>query len=433
MKSTLDKTENHMSYLTVVTEASEIEKYLEKAYQRLVKRTEVPGFRKGNAPRDILEKHVGREKLLEDAIKDALPVFCNDAIKEHNLEPVMQPMVKIVQNDPLKFEMIIALKPVVELGDYKTMVVEADPLEVSDQEVNDIVDNLRKQYGSQTDNSESPIKFGDTVTADIIGEIYESPFIRKRGSTFELNLEFAKDVPGLADKIVGMKKGEESKFKLTLPDDYENKVVAGKEVEFTVTIHNVKGTTIPELNDEFVKKIAPDLESVNALMDRIRTNLKSENERNAIANYEEKVIENLIESSKLEYPPVLVDMELQELIQEYKRQVQASCRDEKEFEEKMKQVPEAELRENGMPMAKKRVLWALVVNEVAKKEGITVTAEEIDEEIENMAKRAGQNREELLNYIKQNNGRMEVENFLSGKKTIKKLVEIVRANTPAKS
>jgi trigger factor len=210
-------------------------------------------------------------------------------------------------------------------------------------------------------------------------------------------------------------------------------VVAGKEVEFTVTIHNVKGTTIPELNDEFVKKIAPDLESVNALMDRIRTNLKSENERNAIANYEEKVIENLIESSKLEYPPVLVDMELQELIQEYKRQVQASCRDEKEFEAKMKQVPEAELRENGMPMAKKRVLWALVVNEVAKKEGITVTAEEIDEEIENMAKRAGQNREELLNYIKQNNGRMEVENFLSGKKTIKKLVEIVQANTPAKS
>ena len=433
MKSTLDKTENHMSYLTVVTEASELEEYLDKAYQRLVKRTEVPGFRKGNAPRDILEKHVGREKLLEDAIKEALPTFCNSVIKEHNLEPIMQPMVKIVQNDPLKYEMIIALKPVVELGDYKSMVVETDSLEVSDDEVNDIVDNLRKQYGSQNDISDSPIKMGDTVNADIIGEIYESPIIRNKGMRFEMGAEFGKEIPGLADKIIGMKKGEEAKFKLTLPDDYENKVAAGKEMLFTVKINDVQGTTLPELNDEFAKKVAPDLETVDALIDRIRTNLKNEKERNATANYEEKVIENLIESSKLEYAPVMVDMELQDLIQEYKRQLQATCRDEKEFEAKMKQVPESKLRENGMPMAKKRVLWTLVVSEVARQEGIKVTAEEIDEEIEHIAKNAGQNKEEMLKYMEQGNGRLEVESFLSARKTIKALVEIVKANTPAES
>jgi trigger factor len=433
MKSTLDKTENHMSYLTVTTEASELDEYLEKAYQWLVKRTEVPGFRKGNAPRDILEKHVGRDKLLEDAIKNALPSICNNAIKEHNLEPIMQPMVKIVQNEPLKFEMIVALKPLIELGDYKTMVVEADPLEVSDDEVNDIIDNLRKQYGSQNDISDSPIKKGDTVTADITGEIYESPLIRKKGTRFEMNSDFAKEIPGLADKIIGMKKGEESKFKLTLPDDYENKVAAGKVMDFTVKINDVQGTTLPELTDEFAKKISPDIESVDVLKDRIRTNLKSEKERNSISNYEEKVIEKLIADSKLEYPPVMVDMELQDLIQEYKKQLQATCRDEKEFEERMKQVPEAKLRENGKPLAKKRVLWSLVVSEVAKQEGITVSKEEIDEEIENMLKSAGQKREEMRKYIDENNGRMEVENFLSAKKTIKKLVEIVKANTPAES
>ncbi len=433
MKSTLDKTENHMSYLTVTTEASELDEYLEKAYQWLVKRTEVPGFRKGNAPRDILEKHVGRDKLLEDAIKNALPSICNNAIKEHNLEPVMQPMVKIVQNEPLKFEMIVALKPLVELGDYKTMVVESDPLEVSDEEVNDIIDNLRKQYGSQNDISDSPIKKGDTVTADITGEIYESPLIRKKGTRFEMNSDFAKEIPGLADKIIGMKKGEESKFKLTLPDDYENKVAAGKVMDFTVKINDVQGTTLPELTDEFAKKISPDIESVDVLKDRIRTNLKSEKERNSISNYEEKVIEKLIADSKLEYPPVMVDMELQDLIQEYKKQLQATCRDEKEFEERMKQVPEAKLRENGKPLAKKRVLWSLVVSEVAKQEGITVSKEEIDEEIENMLKSAGQKREEMRKYIDENNGRMEVENFISAKKTIKKLVEIVKANTPAES
>ena len=433
MKSTLDKTENHMSYLTVVNEVSEMEGYMEKAYQRLVKRTEVPGFRKGNAPRDILEKHVGREKLLEDAIREAIPYICDDVIKEHNLEPVMQPMVKIVENEPLKFEMIVALKPTVELGDYKNMVVEPEPLEVSDEELNEVLDNLRKQYGGSAESSDSPIKYGDNVTADILGEIYESPIIRNKGITFELNSEFAKEIPGLADKLVGMKKGEESKFKLNLPDDYENKVVAGKEIEFTVTIKDVRGMTLPELDDEFAKKVSPGIESLEALKDRIRTNLKSEKERNAVANYEEKVIEKLIEISKLEYPPVMIDMELQDLIEEYKRQLQASCRDEKEFEERMKQVPEAKLRENGKPMAKKRVLWTLVVREVAKQEGITVSEQEVDEEIESMIKDAGQRKEEMRKYLQESNGRREVESFLHAKKTIKQLVEMVKANTPSEN
>ncbi|MFA7352392.1 MAG: trigger factor [Dehalococcoidales bacterium] len=433
MKSTLDKTENHMSYLTVVNEISEMEGYMEKAYQRLVKRTEVPGFRKGNAPRDILEKHVGREKLLEDAIREAVPFICDDVIKEHNLEPVMQPMVKIVENEPLKFEMIVALKPTVELGDYKNMVVEPEPLEVSDEELNEVLDNLRKQYGGSAESSDSPIKYGDNITADIVGEVYESPIIRNKGITFELNSEFAKEIPGLADKLVGMKKGEESKFKLTLPDDYENKVVAGKEVEFTVTIKDVRGMTLPELDDEFAKKVSPGIESLEALKDRIRTNLKSEKERNAVANYEEKVIEKLIEISKLEYPPVMIDMELQDLIEEYKRQLQASCRDEKEFEERMKQVPEAKLRENGKPMAKKRVLWTLVVSEVAKQEEIAVSEQEVDEEIESMLKDAGQRKEEMRKYLQESNGRREVESFLHAKKTIKHLVEMVKANTPSEN
>jgi trigger factor len=433
MKSTLDKTENRMSYLTVVTEASELDEYMEKAYQRLVKRTEVPGFRKGNAPRDILEKHVGRDKMLEDAIREAVPVICSNVLQEQKIEAIMQPMVKIVQNEPLKFEMIVALKPLVELGDYKTMVVEADSLEVSDKEINEVLDNLRKQYGGRFEISDRPIMMGDKVTADIIGEIYESPFIRKKSVSFELNSEFAKEIPGLADKIVGMKKGEEQKFKLTLPDNYENKVVAGKEVLFTVTIKDVQGVNMPELDDEFAKKVAPGVDSVDDLKERIRANLKNEKERNAVSNYEEKVVEKLIESSKLEFAPIMVDMELEGLLQDYKRQLQASCRDEKEFEERMKQVPEAKLRENGRPMAKKRVLWSLVVNEVAKSEGIAVSAEEIDQEIEEMLNDAGQNKEEMRKYLQEKNGRVEVENFLHAKKTIKHLVDIVKANTAAKS
>jgi trigger factor len=433
MKATLDKTENRMSYLTVETEAPEIEEYMEKVYQRLVRRTEVPGFRKGNAPREVLEKHVGREKLLEDAIKEMVPATCSKVMKEQNLEAVMQPMVKILQNEPLKFEMIVPLKPVVELGDYKSIKVEPDSLEVSEEEVNEVLENLRKQYGDRYDVSDRPIKYGDIVTADVEGVIYESPFIRNKGVKFEMNADFAKEIPGLAEKIVGLKKGEESKFKLTLPEDYEAKLVAGKELDFTVRIHDVQGTSLPEIDDEFAKKIAPGIESLEALKERIRLNMKNEKERNAVANFEEKVVENLIEISKMEYPPIMVDMELQGLIEEYKQQLQASCRDQKEYEERMKQVPDAKLRENGKPMAKKRVLWSLVVNEAAKAEGITVTEPEIDEEIENMIKDAGQRAEELRQYMNEYNNRMNVESLLKARKTIKKLVEIVQANNSSDS
>jgi trigger factor len=433
MKATLDKTENRMSYLTVETEAPEIEEYMEKVYQRLVRRTEVPGFRKGNAPREVLEKHVGREKLLEDAIKEMVPATCSKVMKEQNLEAVMQPMVKILQNEPLKFEMIVPLKPVVELGDYKSIKVEPDSLEVSEEEVNEVLENLRKQYGDRYDVSDRPIKYGDIVTADVEGVIYESPFIRNKGVKFEMNSDFAKEIPGLAEKIVGLKKGEESKFKLALPEDYEAKLVAGKELDFTVKIHDVQGTSLPEIDDEFAKKIAPGIESLEALKERISLNMKNEKERNAVANFEEKVVENLIEVSKLEYPPIMIDMELQGLIEEYKQQLQASCRDQKEFEERMKQVPDAKLRENGKPMAKKRVLWSLVVNEAAKAEGITVTEPEIDEEIENMIKDAGQRAEELRQYMNEYNNRMNVESLLKARKTIKKLVEIVQANNSSDS
>jgi trigger factor len=433
MKATLDKTENRMSYLTVETEAPEIEEYMEKVYQRLVRRTEVPGFRKGNAPREVLEKHVGREKLLEDAIKEMVPATCSKVMKEQNLEAVMQPMVKVLQNEPLKFEMIVPLKPVVELGDYKSIKLEPDSLEVSEEEVSEVLENLRKQYGDRYDVSDRPIKYGDIVTADVEGVIYESPFIRNKGVKFEMTSDFAKVIPGLAEKIVGLKKGEVSKFKLALPEDYEAKLVAGKELDFTVRIHDVQGTSLPEIDDEFAKKIAPGIESLEALKERIRLNMKNEKERNAVANFEEKVVENLIEISKMEYPPIMVDMELQGLIEEYKQQLQASCRDQKEYEERMKQVPDAKLRENGKPMAKKRVLWSLVVNEAAKAEGITVTEPEIDEEIENMIKDAGQRAEELRQYMNEYNNRMNVESLLKARKTIKKLVEIVQANNSSDS
>jgi trigger factor len=427
MKATLDKTENHMTYLTVETEASEIEEYIEKVYQRIVKGTEVPGFRKGNAPREVLEKYVGREKMMEDAIKEMVPVTCSKVLKEQNLEAVIQPMVKILRNEPLKFEMVVPLKPVVELGDYHGIKVEPDSLEVKEEEVDKVLEDLRNQFGGQT-MVDRPVKEGDIITLDIEGVVYESPFLRKKGVKFQVTPDFATDIPDLYEKMIGAKKGEELKFKLRLPENYESKVVAGKEVDFTVLVHDIQETSLPELDDEFAKKVAPGIESIDVLKERIRANMKSEKEHNADSKFEEKIVEALIESSKLEYPPIMVDLELRGLIEEYKQRLQSSCKDQKEYEQKIKQVPEEKLREEGGPVAKKRILWSLVLNEVTKAEGIDVNDQEIDAEIESMIKDSGAQMEEMRGYMNNYENRMDVKSFLLDRKTIKRLVEIVKAS-----
>ncbi len=425
MKVTLDKTENRMTYLTVETEASELEEYMDKSYQRLSKRTEVPGFRKGNAPRDVLEKHVGRDKLVEDAIKEMVPVTCSKVLKEQGIESLMQPMVKIVQNEPVKFEMIVPLKPIVELGDYNSIRVEPESLEVTDEEIDTVLKNIQTQLGEHV-SVDRPVKQGDLITIDIEGVIFESPLLRKKGVKFQVTPEFAPELPGLYEKLIDSKKDEEVKFKLRLPDDYENKVAAGKEMDFTVKIYDIQETSLPELNDEFAKKVAPDIESMDVLKDRIRLNMKSEKEQNAGFEYEEKVVDALIEMSKLEYPPVMIDMELQSLMDEYQQQLQSSCKSQQEYDKKMKEMPEEKLRENGKPIAKKRILWSLVLTELAKAEAIAVSDEEINNEIEVMIKDAGPRMEEMRQYLNEPNNRINVESILKGKKTIKRLTEIAQ-------
>jgi trigger factor len=264
MKVTLDKTENRMTYLTVEADPSEIEEYMEKAYQRLVKRTEVPGFRKGNAPRDILEKHIGREKLIDEAMQEMVPITCSNAIKEQGLENVMQPMVKILRSEPLKFEAVIPLKPVVELGDYHGMTIEPESLEVTEEEVNAVLDDLRKQVAIHN-SVDRPVKAGDLINIDIEGIVLESPVIKNMGVKFEVTPEFAPDMPGLYEKMIGIKKDEETKFKLKLPEDYPTKLLAGKTMDFIVKVHDIQETSLPEPDDELAKKVAPGVETLDDL------------------------------------------------------------------------------------------------------------------------------------------------------------------------
>jgi trigger factor len=203
--------------------------------------------------------------------------------------------------------------------------------------------------------------------------------------------------------------------------------VAGKEASFRVKVHDIQETVLPELDDEFAGRVARGVKTLNALKDRIEKNMKREREQSASTRLERDVIEKLIKISELEYPPIMVEIEAQRLLKESLQQLKASCKDEKEYEERLKQVPEAVLKEQAQALANKRALWALVIDGVAKAENIEVDDVEVDEEIEHIVSGLEGEKKAQREYLNDYQNRQNVSDLVKTRKTIEKLVEIVRA------
>jgi trigger factor len=428
MKVTLNKTENRTSYLTVETETSDMEEYLDKVYRRIVKRMEVPGVPRGSASRDIIEKHVGRDKMIEDAIQEMIPEICSKVVKEQKLDTQMQPLIKTIQKDPFIFEIIAPLRPLVKLGDYRNMRVEPESLEIKKEEVDLVLSKLRVQF-AKYNIADHPVREGDLLTIDIEGIVSGSPFMQKNDVQFRVTPDFAPDIPDLYKQMLGMKKGEQKEFKLNLSKRYTGKATDVEEASFKVKVYDIKEMILPELNDEFANRVAPGIKTLDLLKERIAGNMRIEREQNAEQRFENKLMDSLIKISRFEYPPVKIEIEAQGLINDYKEQLKASCRDNQEYEEKMRQISDADLKERAVPLARKRILWALVINEAAKAENIEIDDAEVAEEIERMIGNAAEEeREEQREYFNYNQNRQDVYELIKARKTIKRLVEIVKVS-----
>ncbi len=431
MKITSNKTEKRTAYLTVEMEPAEVEEYMESAYKRMVNRVDIPGFRKGNAPREVMEKHVGRDKLFEEAKNELIPKTCNRIIKEQGLEAITSPMVKTTQEEPLVFKMILPLMPVVEICDYQSIRMQPETVEIADKDIDDALEQIRHQCATY-EPVDRPVKSRDMLTIDIESTILESPFIREKWMQFQVLPECPPEIPEFSDHLIGMKKDEEKEFKLRIPKDYPNKTMADKEALFKVKVLEIKEEQLPELDDNLVKMVAPDIQTLNLLREQIANNMKMDYEQKAMSRFEDKLINTLIEKSNLEIPPFMMESEAKHLIDEGLQQLQASCKTKEEFENKLKQVSIEQVREQYQSMAERRVLWHLVMQEVSKAENIKVSGDEIAEEIEYMIQGAiiGKEREMQRQYMNEPQNRENVKDLLSARKTIQLLKEI--ATSPNK-
>jgi len=431
LKVTKEKEENRQAFLTVEMEPAEMEDGIRHAYENIVKKASIPGFRKGKAPRAVVERTLGKARLLEEALDHLLPQAYQQALKEQAIEPYAQPEIEITRPDPLVFRAMVPLMPTVELGDYRSVRMQPEPVEIKEENVSSVLEELRHQHATW-DPVARPLDYNDMAVIDINGEVEEKPYVKKAAAQVQITKEMISPAPGFAEQVFGMKKGDEKEFSITYPADYPGSSVAGKEGHFKVKLHEIKEEKLPELNDELAVQVSPDLKTLDALKEEVRKSLTLRAEERARMDFEEKLINAVVEQAKVEYPPVLIDLEINRILNEQARQLQLTGQGMDQYLKSINKTAE-QLQEELRPVAVKNVTASLVLGKISGEEKIEVTEADIENGITNMTRSVGADKkEEFRKLLDTPRTRESLEQSLKTRKTIERLAEMAKNTTATK-
>lgn len=433
MKVTKEKVENSQAYLTIEMEAADMEEGYQDAYRHLVQKANIPGFRKGKAPRAVVERTLGKAAMLEEAIDHMIPEAYRKALEEQKIEPYAQPEVEITKAEPLEFKVVVPLQPTITLGDYKSIRVASETIDIKKENVDSVIEELRHQHATW-EPVDRPVQYNDLAIIDIHADDNEDkPVVKRAGSQYQVLKDSITPAPGFADQIVGMKKEEKKEFDLKFPDDYPSKQLAGKQAHFKVTLHEIKEEKMPELNDDFAKQISTQFNTIEDVRQEAEKSLKLRAEENACMKYEEQVINTAVEQSKIEYPPVTIDIEVQRILNEQDRQMQMSGQNLDDYLKSINKTAQ-QLVDDLKPIAKRNVEASLVLSKICEEEKIEVTEEEIQNGMSNMVRSLGtQDKiDELIKMLDTPKTRQSITQSLKTRKTIERLTDIAK-NKPEES
>jgi trigger factor len=430
VKVTQEKIEGRQAYLTVEMEQPEVEAGLSKAYNRLVQKYNIPGFRKGKTPRPILEQYIGKPALLEDAVEKMAPEVYEKAVKEKELKPVARPRIELEKTDPVIYKMVVPLEPVVKLGDYHQVRATPEPVEVKEEDVDKAIDQLRHQH-SLWEPVERQVNSRDLVTLDIESHIGEQPYINQKDAEFEVDKESEFPMKGFSEQLIGLKKGETKEFKLSFPQDYNRAELAGKETSFKVSIKEIKEEKLPALDDDFSKQVKSDFKTMEDLRKNVKDNLQKTSEENAKTAFQQKVIDAVVTMSEVEYPPIVEDEELDTMI---RQQMQRWQVDENGLDSYLQSIQKTaeQFKEELRPMAVRSLKQSLVLTELALQENIKIESSDIEKEVEAMTKDlAGERKDKLVELLKTPQIQANIASTIVTRRTVEKLTEI--AQSPAEN
>ena len=386
MSVQVEKLEKNMAKLTIEVSADELEKAIEKVYQKQKKSISIPGFRKGKVPRAMVEKMYGKEVFYEDAANELIPAAYEKAYDECGESIVSTPKVDVVQIEagkPFIFTAEVALKPEVTLGAYKGIEVDKVEVTVSDEEVNAEIDRERERNARSISVSDRAVQDKDQTVIDFEGFVDGVAFQGGKGENYPLTIGSGAFIPGFEEQLIGKNIGEECDVNVTFPEEYHAEDLAGKVAVFKVTVKEIKEKQLPELDDEFAAEVS-EFDTLAEYKEDVKKNLTEKREKDVKNAKEDAVVDAIIENATMDIPEAMIETQQRQMIQEFAQNIQMQGLSIEQYFQFTGLTPEA-MMEQVKPQAEKRIKSRLVLEAVAKAENITVSEEDFDKEVAKMA------------------------------------------------
>lgn len=386
MSVQVEKLEKNMAKLTVEVAAEEVEKAIQTAYQKAKKSINIPGFRKGKAPRQLIEKMYGKEVFYNDAIDAMLPAAYTKAMDECGEEIVSRPEIDVVQMEsgkPFVFTATVAVKPEVTLGEYKGVQVEKAPIEVLDEEIEAEITKEREANARTITVDDRAVADGDMVSLDFEGFVDGEAFEGGKGENYDLTIGSGAFIPGFEEQLVGAEIGKELEVNVTFPEEYGAKELAGKAAVFKCKVNAIKVKELPEVDDEFAQEVS-EFDTLDEYKADIKAKLLKDKEEEAKRVKEDAVIEKIIEGAQMEIPDAMVDYQTEQMMDDFAQRMQSQGLSIQQYFQFTGMTAE-QYKEQVRPRALKNIQSRLVLEAVAKAENIEVTEEDLDAEMAKLA------------------------------------------------
>ena len=386
MSLQVEKLEKNMAKLTIEAGADELEKAIEKAYQKQKNKISIPGFRKGKVPRQMVEKMYGKEVFYEDAANELIPDAYDKALDECEEDIVSSPKIEVVQIEagkPFIFTATVALKPEVKLGKYKGVKVDKIDTTVTDEEVDAEINKERENNARNITVEDRPVQDGDITSLDFEGFVDGEPFEGGKGESYPLTIGSGAFIPGFEEQLVGAEIGKEVEVKVTFPEDYQAENLQGKEALFKCTVKEIKEKELPELDDEFASEVS-EFETLAEYRENVKKNLTEKKEKDAKKAKEEAAIKAVVEASEMEIPEPMLESQQKQMVDEFAQRITMQGLSMEQYFQ-FTGTNYQKMVEQVKPQALERIKSRLVLEAVVKAENIEVTEEEYEKELETMA------------------------------------------------
>ncbi len=410
--------------LSILMDSEDEEPFLNRSYRRLASRVRIPGFRPGKAPRSIVESHLGRATLVQEALEFMIPECLDTVLKEQDIRAFTEPQLEVLELEPVSFKAVVPLEPTVDLGEFRSIRLQAPEVEVGDEDVNSVLESLRFE-SAPWEPAERPVAFGDQVTLNVRGTVGGQETINDEGVDYIPELEKAFPVPGFSVYLEGMTEGQEKEFTLPIPEESLPEDSTATDCNFTVEVLSIKEKRLPELDDEFAKGVRDGFESMEALSEHVRQRLTEDAEATAQRELERNSLEEVKKMATVQASDIIYQREMESIREDHERTLRNQRLDMDTYLRFIGQT-EQEWQEQLRPQAEDRLTTFLVLRKLGEQEELEVGDDEIVAEIDRlMENSAEETAEGLRRMLGTDESRDSIRTSLLNRKVMGRLVEIV--------